>query len=147
MKKSGLILLICFGIFFTTNAQQNKISSSLAKLLNDKDNVGKYFRVNIFLKETANLDSLNYMMKKQKLPSKLRAKMVLNFLTQKAAESQRAIIQSVNQYEGASAINIQPLWIVNMMIIETKAELIQKLSERDDIELIDIDNSKIFTPI
>lgn len=97
MKKSGLILLICFGVFLSANAQQNKISSSLAKLLSDKENTDKYFRVNIFLKETANLDSLNYMMKKQNLPSKERAKKVLNFLTQKAEQSQQSVIQSINQ--------------------------------------------------
>ncbi len=147
MKKFGLILFIFYTVIFSVTAQENKISTSLNKLLKEKDADNNYFRVNIFLKETANLDSLNYLMKKQNLPSKERAKKVLNMLTQKSAESQQAIIECINQHKGASALSIQALWIVNMLIIEAKPELIQKLAQRADIELIDIDNSKIFSPI
>ena len=145
----NILLLITSIICFLTsaNSQTDILTINLKKALFDKNNSDKYFRINVLLKDKANIDSLDYVMKLQNLPSKERAKKVMQLLTQKANESQQSIFEFINNYTGNSALILQPIWIVNMLIVEAKADLILKLSERKDIELIDLDNSRIVNPI
>jgi len=147
MKKFVIFIALSISFLAFVNAQNSKISSSLETALNEKNAENKYFRVNIFLKEKANIDSLDYMMKKQNLPSKERAKKVMQLMSSKAIESQQAITEVINKYKGFSAKDYQQLWIVNMMIVEAQPELIRNLAKRSDIELIDLDNSKIINPV
>jgi bacillopeptidase F len=147
MKKTFLFILLLLFVVKFNFAQEKKISSQLDKAFSEKDAENKYYRVSIFLKEKANIDSLDFVMKQLNLPPKERAKSVADLLIKKAIESQQNLISEISKHIGATAIDIQSFWIVNMLIVEAKPDLILKLSKSEDIELIDLDNSKIVSPI
>ncbi len=150
MKRSLTLSFIL--IFFASfcYSQQNKLSIPLEKAIKAKGATVEYFKINIFLSSKANIDSLQNEFIKNNTPVKDRPELVRRLLTRTASQSQQAIldkINSINKEEGECAINIETLWIVNMLVLDAKPSLINKLALRNDIDLIGLDNSYMLSPI
>ncbi|NVN94751.1 MAG: S8 family peptidase [Bacteroidetes bacterium] len=148
MKKYYFLLLLCCLVFSQNNfAQQNTLSIPLEKALNQKGNNNTYYKINIILRNQADVDSLNYMLNKNKVAVKSRPEIVCTFLNQKAKQTQHDIIRFINESDKDAYTTLRSLWIVNMIVVEAKPELIQQLAQRSDIEFIDLDNSILINPV
>ncbi len=139
---------MCCLLFSQNNfAQQNIVSIPLEKAIKEKNNGNQYFKINILMKNQANIDSLNYVLNKNKVSAKYRPEIVRNFLNQKANQTQANIIQYIKDFDADAFITLHSFWIINMIVVEAKPELIQMLAQRTDIEFIDLDNSRITNPL
>ncbi len=148
MKKSYILLFLSYILFSQTNfAQQNTISISLEKAIKEKSSEYQNFKINILMKNQADIDSLNYILNKNKVSASKRPEIVRNFLSQKAAKTQQNIIQYMKASDKDAFISLRSFWIINMIVVEANSALIQNLSQRTDIEFIDLDNSRITNPL
>lgn len=150
MKKTIILSFILLYFVFNGFSQQNKLSIPLEKVIKQKGSESEYYKINIFLKAKANIDSLQNDFIKNKVPVKDRPELVRRLLTRTASASQQAILAKINaimKEEGECAANIHTLWIVNMMVLDAKPSLITKLALRDDIDLIGLDNSYMLSPV
>ena len=148
MKTYSFLLLLCCLVFSQNNfAQQNTLSVPLEKAINQKGNDNTYYKINIIMRNQADIDSLNYVLNKNKVLASNRPEIVRNFLNKKANETQQKIIQYIKAFDHNAFVSLQSFWIINMIVVEAKPDLIQNLAQRSDIELIDLDNSRIVNPI
>ncbi|MCX6230684.1 MAG: S8 family serine peptidase [Bacteroidetes bacterium] len=147
MKSYLIIIFSSLLICNISHAQQNNIATALEKAIKAKDNENKYLKINIILREQANLDSLQAVLIKNNVAVKQRPEIVRQFLMQHAANTQKQLIQFIRENDEDAFISIQPLWIINMLVVEAKPALIQKLAERKDIDFVDLDNSYLVNPV
>jgi bacillopeptidase F len=148
MKLHYILFLLCCLLFSQHNfAQQYKISIPLEKAIKEKNNNAQYLKINILMSNQADIDSLNYSLNKNKVSIQSRPEIVRNFLSQKTRKTQENIIKLIRATDQYAFISLRSLWIINMIVVEAKPELILKLSQRDDVEFIDLDNSILINPI
>jgi len=148
MKLHYILWLLCCLLIGQHNfAQQYKISIPLEKAIKEKNNNAQYLKINILMSNQADIDSLNYSLNKNKVSIQSRPEIVRNFLSQNTSKTQENIIQLIRASDKNAFISLRSLWIINMIVVEAKPELILKLSQRDDVEFIDLDNSILINPI
>ncbi len=148
MKKLYILLFLCCLLFGQNNfAQQNIISIQLENAIKEKSSDNQYFKINILMRNQADIDSLNYFLNKNKVSARHRPKIVQNFLNKKANQTQHNIIQYIKASDKDAFNTLRSFWIINMIVVKAKAELIQNLAQRTDIEFIDLDNSRIIGPL
>ena len=99
------------------------------------------------MKNQADIDSLNYVLNKNKIAAQSRIEIVRNFLSQKAAKSQQELVDFIKTSDKDAAISLQSFWIINMIVMDARPELIEMLAQRTDIEMMDLDNSRITNPV
>jgi len=64
---------------------------------------------------------------------------VISALREKATNTQRPLLQWLDQIEGFTTTTLKTFWIANLLALEATPELITRLSHRTDIAWMDID--------
>ena len=149
MKK---LLIFSFSIFLFWGALAQNVSftNDLKVLINSSDQENNFIRINIILREKANISELKSNFFRKSIPINIRAKKVLSILTKTAENTQSDIIKDIITFDkefSDSYINLEQFWIVNMIVVSAKPSLIHHLSKRKDIELIELTNSRLVYPI
>lgn len=100
-------------------------------------------RIRIEFKDNVDCYALNHTFKQQRLAVSERPKIVITQLQQQADISQSDILEMLRTELADQTRNIQPFWIVNIIVLEATSEAIQTIAEFPQVALIDIEDSRI----
>ncbi len=142
-KKLILTISIIFLNFIMIFSQNFKISQPLKNLI-DENNL---ITINVYLRNVANLDSLQYEFNKNNIPVKHRPEIVKNFLNNHSLITQKKVMQIINKNDKGFNTKYTQFWLVNMISVKANKDLIIELSNCEDVELIDVDNTLITSPV
>jgi len=99
-----------------------------------------YHKVIIVLKDKIDMEAMDAEFYRQKASLQQRTATVISTLQAKAASTQPVVLRELANLENVKTSSVTPLWITNMILAEVKADVIKRLSEREDIEIVDIDS-------
>ena len=136
--------ILLFSLLFSVviandNNKESIITKDLQGHMEQKNN-DELIRVNIRFKEQANL--LNRYAELQEMELEKRRSLVVNELKTYAKDSQKDLISFLGQQKSSEYKLVYQLWITNVVTCYLSESLIEQLSLRDDIDRIDIDESR-----
>lgn len=129
-------------LFSCTISGQGVLSSELQSVIADSK-PNDFISIRIEFKENVDCYYLNNEFKENKISVDKRPKIVIQQLQDQAKISQAEIIKDIESLYKSSYRNLKQFWVVNLIIIEAKAELINFLTTQTSIALLDFENDKI----
>ncbi|MBI1288083.1 MAG: S8 family serine peptidase [Flavobacteriales bacterium] len=132
---------ILFLIGFLPFRVDAQLSNRLAEAIEAHPN--SLHRIRIEFKDNVDCYALNHTFKQQRLAVSERPKTVITQLQQQADVSQSDILEMLRTELADQTRNIQPFWIVNIIVLEATSEAIQTIAEFPQVALIDIEDSRI----
>ncbi|MFT5020076.1 MAG: subtilisin family serine protease [Polaribacter sp.] len=139
MLRHAIILSTTFLILITSISGFAQISSTLQQRINS--NSDDFHRVRIEFTENVDCYALNHDFKQNRVTVDQRAKTVINQLQNQAEVSQQEVLSLISTKFSDEVRNLQKFWIVNMLVLEAKSEVIAALAELRQVSLIDIEES------
>jgi len=121
---------------------QGVISSKLQNVMLDA-NSNDFISVRIEFKENVDCYYLNNEFKENEVAVDERPKIVIQQLQDQSNSSQSELIEAIQTTYKNSYRNLKQFWVVNLIIIEAKPELIDFLNTQSSIALLDYENDKI----
>lgn len=143
LKKIFLISFFCLLNILNVFSQDYKISQPLKNLIKE-DNI---VIVNIYLKNIANIDSLYHEISKSNIPIKKRPDIVKHFLMNHMLKTQDNVLKIITEKAKYLNVDYQQFWLVNMISTKVDKNLLYELAKCDDVEMIDLDNTLVTTPV
>ena len=131
--KKFLILSFSIFLFFGALAQNASLTDDLKALINSSNQDNNFFRINIILRKKANISELKSSFLRKSTPVEIRAKKVLNILTETAEKAQPDIVKNIIDFDKrhpGSYRNLEKFWIINMIVVSAKPSLILHLSKK-----------------
>jgi len=141
MKQFFILFLSVF--FSVVMASENSGSSIITKDLQtflEQKNNDDLIRVNIRFKEQANL--LNHYADLVKMDPEIRRQTVVSDLKAFSKASQKDLISFLGQQKSSEYKMVYQLWITNVLTCYLSESLIEQLALRNDIDRIDIDETR-----
>jgi len=92
----------------------------------------------VMLRDQVDVTALDKSLYEENASLKDRVYIVVTSLQQKAVESQDAVLAMLNERPADEIESITSLWIVNMLMLEARAEVYYDLMRHPDVELMDI---------
>jgi len=135
--------LFCVALLIsaTSFSQEYKLTHALKELLGN-DNL---IKVNIYLSNKADIDSLRYTMDKDNVPVKYRPEIVRQFLNDHSLKTQQNVLKIIK--EKSAETEYEQFWIANMISVKADKDMIAELSKSENVEFIDVDNSLVVSPV
>ena len=127
----AVLVLLALWVMPATMAQQAFFDQPLIEALNEAED-GELLPVVLMLSETVDLAVLKLEFNEKKLPAKERAPLVEQALKAKAAATQPAILEFLDESEFSHS-DIQQFWIANSIALRAEKGLIEALSFHGDI--------------
>ncbi len=136
-------LLLLFPILIATTilGQNAYITPKLQEALTNQKN--GYHHIRIEFREKIDCYALNHQFKQDQVPVNERPTILINMLQQQAEVSQTPLLDYLEKNHSKHVQNVQTFWIINIVVMDAKEEVIQALSQRKDIALIDLENNTI----
>jgi len=128
----SLLLLSSSSILFSQSAA---ITSNLNQQLNNGKN-SDYFKVNIVFANQVNHIVLNEEMKQNNISVSERAKTVIRESMNMANQSQ-VVVMNLLKNNSSKVKSFRSFWIINMMTIEAKKDIILQLANMPEIDYIE----------
>ncbi|MEA3446085.1 MAG: S8 family serine peptidase, partial [Bacteroidota bacterium] len=140
MKKTFfLLIIVAWQVSVFAQAYiGNKLYDEL--LLSADDS---FIPVNIYLSKQLDVDSLHQEFRDRKVPVHQRAKTVMHKLQQLSGVSQKNLLQFINKEVGQDAKNLRSFWIINMVSVKAKPEMIFRIAERKDVAIIELNSPRL----
>ena len=138
MKKAYLlfILILISSNLFSQNVQ---VTQRLANKMNSLNPL-EYTRVLILMKDRVDIEKLDKDLYDMNATIEYRAQVVINTLREKAAQTQTPILNYLNaEKESGKIKQMINFWITNLIFIEATPDVINLLTKRSDIEIMDLD--------
>nr|MBC8411510.1 S8 family serine peptidase [Paracoccaceae bacterium] len=137
------IFSVIFSLFFSfTIIGQGVLSSELQAVIADA-NPNDFISIRIEFKENVDCYYLNNEFKENEISVDERPKIVIEQLQGQAEISQTEIVEYIESHYKHSYRNLKQFWVVNIIIMEAKADLINFLNSQSSIALLDFENDKI----
>jgi len=140
MKKRGT-LLTCLVLFvhllFAQDYDPYKLTSDLQSII--ADNADTQHRVFILLEEQIDFVQLKKDFKDRKTPLADRSKTVINMLKENAAQTQRELLDFLENNPGADQQSLRSFWVSNALFVEVTTETLKALTLRNDVQLIELE--------
>lgn len=137
------ILSIIFSLLLSlTVSSQGVLSSNLQTLLTEAS-PDDFISIRIEFKDNVDCYYLNNEFKEKEISVGNRPKIVIEQLQNQAKISQTEIVKDIENLYKSSYRNLKKFWVVNLIILEAKPELINFLNEQSNIALLDFENDKI----
>ena len=135
------MLLLCFVGVNPAFSQLSYNTATLSERLLERFNSfpNEPHNICIFLADQVDIEALDATFYEKKASLKERTFTVINALQAKAAATQSPILEALKNSQSVHNKSITSLWIVNMILVEAKPEIIYQLSFRNDIAWIDWD--------
>lgn len=102
-----------------------------------------FHRIRVEFKDNVDCYALNHQFKQQRISVSERPKIVITQLQSQAEASQEEILNLLSKEFSNEVRNVQPFWIVNVIVLEAKSEAITAISQFPHVSLIDLENSRI----
>lgn len=131
----SFIAILCFTLTISTFAQHAHLTKKVSQII-EQNNKNKTYKINLILSNQVNCYALNQEFKAKKTPINLRAKKVINELTNVAKTSQQSIINFLNQHP-YKVKSYKSYFIINMLVVEATADIIEQLSNFPNIDYIE----------
>lgn len=128
---TAFLLLIFNSVF-----GQTVISPRLQHAISENPEL--YQKITILLKDRFDIILLDEKLNLEKADQKTRVKLVVSKLQEKARATQPALIDFLNSLNEVKPGSVHSLWITNMIYCTVKASFIKNISQRTDIQSIDI---------
>ncbi|MFT6210107.1 MAG: bacillopeptidase F [Bacteroidia bacterium] len=102
-----------------------------------------FHRIRIEFDDNVDCYALNHDFKQQRLLLQERPKVVISRLQTQAEISQQPILNLLESEFSDDIRNVKSFWIVNLIVLEANAEVIERMAQMNGVALIDIENSRI----
>jgi len=138
MKKTLLLILL---LLLTANvfSQNVQLTDRLQRKMQSLNPL-EYTRVLILLKDRVDIEALDAELYRINAPIDVRAKTVIDRLREKAANTQGPILGYLNDEKNLGKVKtINKYWITNLVFIEATSDVLNNLTRRSDIDLLDLD--------
>ncbi|GAG96781.1 unnamed protein product, partial [marine sediment metagenome] len=138
MKKIFL-LLFSFLLISTAYSQNVEISQRLQQKMNSLNPLD-YVKVLIMMKDQADVMKISQNLYSTNASLQTRSETVINSLMLKAEQTQGPLLSYISQQKTYGKIKqVKPFWIVNMIMIEATADVINQIAYRTDVGVMDLD--------
>jgi len=139
LKITTLIFPLLFALIING---QGVISNELQNVIADA-NSNDFISIRIEFKENVDCYYLNNEFKENEISVDERPKIVIQQLQNQANASQSELIENIQTLYKSSFRSLKQFWVVNIIIIEAKPELIDFLNTQSSISLLDYEDDKI----
>lgn len=137
------ILLLLLAVFLIhAPVAFSQISARLQNQLSSASSES-FHRIRIEFRENVDCYALNHEFKETGTPVSERAKIVISQLQEQAKQSQLSINDLLHTAHREDVRNVQPFWIVNVIVLEANAAAIETISKQANVALVDVENSTI----
>ncbi|MDQ3020781.1 MAG: S8 family serine peptidase [Bacteroidota bacterium] len=138
MKKI-LLVLLSFFIIDNSYSQKVQVTERLSVKMKSLNPI-QYTRVLILLKDRVDIDALDQYLYKINAPLQYRAETVINTLKIKAEQTQEPILKYLySERESGKIRQVVKYWITNMIFIEATPDVLEMLTKRVDVDVLDLD--------
>lgn len=137
----GHSLLLLLLMADNAYAQQAYLSPALEEAILNARISNEPIEVTLVLKQKTDLANLEKQFAESKVSVDFRAKKVIRELKKTARISQQPILDYFtvyNKVNPGSAADIKQYWLVNIISLQASPQLVSALSERDDIEYMEL---------
>ncbi|MFZ0389482.1 MAG: S8 family serine peptidase [Calditrichia bacterium] len=93
----------------------------------------------VVLRDQVDIVKMDREMYASRVSPQERAYRVITSLQEKAGATQSVLLSFLENKASAEVLSVQPLWIVNMLVVEALPSVIIQLSGRPDVEFLDLD--------
>ncbi|PKP48927.1 MAG: hypothetical protein CVT95_03875 [Bacteroidetes bacterium HGW-Bacteroidetes-12] len=135
MKNCIIIFLLAVIISLNGFSQSATITNRLSNQL-QQVNDGDVVKVNLIFKNQVDYYGLNQSFKENNTPLPQRAKIVIRDAMQLANSEQEPLVMLFNQ-KADKVVSFKQFWLINMMTIEAKKELILELINHPSIDYVE----------
>ncbi len=138
MKK---ILFLFFAMLFSSSSysQDVQVTERLQRKIQSLNPI-EYTRVLILMKDRVDIESLDAELYRINAPLDYRARMVLNTLKDKASQTQGPILEFLNSQKNQGKVkDLINFWITNIIYAEATSDVLNSLTQRKDVEILDLD--------
>ena len=137
------IFFVIFSLFFSFTINGQGVLSNELQAVIAESNPNDFISIRIEFKENIDCYYLNNEFKENEISVDERPKIVIEQLQDQANISQTEIVKDIERLYKSSYRNLKQFWVVNLIIIEAKADLINFLNSQSSIALLDFENDKI----
>lgn len=150
MKKSLTLVLLLMSMMFSLNAQEAYLGDALWSTLHNSRTDDTTLRIIMVMKDQVDplLFDLNARAGHYSLQQ--RQQLLLRQLYARAAASQQELLPYINGWcvaHHAPDAGVRTFWLVNMMVLDARPELIWQLAGRSDIAWMDLDAAYLTGPV
>jgi len=137
------IFFVIFSLLFSFKINGQGVLSNELQAVIAESNPSDFISIRIEFKENVDCYYLNNEFKENEISVDERPKIVIEQLQDQANISQTEIVKDIERLYKSSYRNLKQFWVVNLIIIEAKADLINFLNSQSSIALLDFENDKI----
>ncbi|MGH1363809.1 MAG: S8 family serine peptidase [Calditrichia bacterium] len=134
----GVIPLLTTAFASGLYAQPAEISVRMDLALQDAAQANSTIKAYVMLNDQVDVTSLDQQLYTEKASLKDRVYIVLTALREKADETQYRLLNRLADLPADQVPNVTSLWIVNMLLIEAKAEVYYELMKHGDVAIMDV---------
>ena len=134
---------VIFSLLFSFAINGQGVLSSELQAVIAVANPNDFISIRIEFKENVDCYYLNNEFKENEISVDERPKIIIEQLQDQAETSQTEIVEYIETYYKDSFRNLKQFWVVNLIIIEAKPDLINFLNTQTSIALLDFENDKI----
>jgi len=139
MRKIISFLIVFLLLSGTMFAQWQKVTLRLQEKL-DETTRDQYVRTLVVFQDQVDIVSMDEQFYAEKASIEKRTYEVITTLQAKARQTQGDLLGFLAEKEAVDDVfTYDPFWIVNMVMVEAKPEVIYEIAERGDISFIDLD--------
>ena len=141
MFQTSFFLTTAFLMLGSVSVSLAQLSTSLTQRLSS--NSDGFHRIRIEFNENVDCYALNHEFKQNRVAVDQRAKTVISQLQDQADVSQSSVLNLIDGEFRNDIKNVQRFWIVNIVVLEAKSEVIEAIALLPQVALIDIEESTI----
>lgn len=145
MKLKHTLLIVAFFIVSIANAQDCNVAFSIMKVnpykVSDRlmaSNSSEWQEMTVLFTDRVDVEAMRKRFDAENTPLAERTETVIRTLKQKANATQPLLLEAFRNNPKIDANSIQSYWIVNMIKIKAKLDVIETLSNMPEIAFIDL---------
>ena len=131
---------------FLTLLSSTHFAQTISKRLTNRIEKGHhsdYHRIRVEFEDNVNSYYWNQQFKDNNVPVNDRAGIIIKKLTSQANVSQEKLLLKLRKEHSLEIKELQPFWVVNMIILQAKTAVINFIAEWPGVAFIDIEESRI----
>lgn len=135
----------CFFLLATVtifNSYSQKISTRLSERM-DLSHKNDYHRIRVEFVDNVNSFYWNQQFKQNQVPLEDRPRLIIRKLTNQAQASQQNLLNELRETFFNEIDDVQPFWIVNMIVLQAKRNAIEFISEYPGVAIVALEESRI----
>ncbi|MFZ0390231.1 MAG: hypothetical protein WAN36_07200, partial [Calditrichia bacterium] len=133
----GILLAIC--MLFSASLAQSKFSERLWNEIIEATPDNSPVRALVLLKDRVDIQALDQQLYQENATLQKRAYRVITTLQAKADATQLPLLSYLQSRSADDVVQFRAFWIANLFLVEAVPSVLMEISERDEIEFLDLD--------